>query len=334
MRILIATEKPSSARAIAPLARAHWPGANITFFNVVPYANILHRYPRGLKMSDCPHIGPYQTRLQSWQDWRCLPLAMQADGELALMEQADPSLITDADLVVYACDPDPTGAMGFAILMEQLLGPERTRQCPAMWVSGMDSVSIAKGLSDMAPFGDVAEQALSAGRIKRHFDWNWNTNSLMVFSQLMRQLGAPHDAPPLSKYALQLLYAMRERPSMRASKIIELMHKWPGTGRYTNEPGAQNVHLGGAGSMFQIIENLGRAGLLDGRQENDDAPSFWQISARGQALLESLHPDCEDPDLPYRLDTWVRDGEASLPAVDRYIRTFFGKQLRFSRSGT
>lgn len=58
------------------------------------------------------------------------------------------------------------------------------------------------------------------------------------------------------------------------------------------------------------------------------------ISARGQALLESLHPDCEDPDLPYRLDTWVRDGEASLPAMDRYIRTFFGKQLRFSRSGT
>jgi hypothetical protein len=46
-------------------------------------------------------------------------------------------------------------------------------------------------------------------------------------------------------------------------------------------------------------------------------------------MLNRLHPDCEDPDLPFRLHAWCEAGAAAKPAIDRYIKTFFGKQKRF-----
>lgn len=122
---------------------------------------------------------------------------------------------------------------------------------------------------------------------------------------------------------------------MKTGQVIGMMARWSGTGRYTQKhqvPGAHRVSLGSPASMHKIIENLGMAGLLDGHQESEQEPALWQISERGLALIDRLHPDCEDPDLPFRLDAWAAAGYASMPAIDRYVRTFFGKQLRFSPS--
>lgn len=92
---------------------------------------------------------------------------------------------------------------------------------------------------------------------------------------------------------------------MKTGQVIGMMARWSGTGRYTQKhqvPGAHRVSLGSPASMHKIIENLGMAGLLDGHQESEQEPALWQISERGLAL------------------------------IDRYVRTFFGKQLRFSPS--
>jgi hypothetical protein len=54
------------------------------------------------------------------------------------------------------------------------------------------------------------------------------------------------------------------------------------------------------------------------------------ISPRGESFLGLLHPDCEDPDLPARIDNWMTKGfDASRPVIDRYTKTYFGKQMRF-----
>jgi hypothetical protein len=53
------------------------------------------------------------------------------------------------------------------------------------------------------------------------------------------------------------------------------------------------------------------------------------LSPLGDQLIQNLHPDCEDPDLPFRLNAWCEAGlDASRPAMDRYLVHFFGKQGR------
>jgi hypothetical protein len=114
---------------------------------------------------------------------------------------------------------------------------------------------------------------------------------------------------------------------MLDGQVINLMQKWAGTGRYPARAGAAGLRFGSAASRLPILDNLLGAGLL-ARTEVDGKHAV-QVSARGQELLNRLHPDCEDPDLPFRLHAWCEAGAASKPAIDRYIKTFFGKQKRF-----
>ena len=254
---------------------------------------------------------------------------MGADGTLTEMRTAGPELFTQADLVVFACDPDHTGVTGFAVLMEQVFGDDRWSECPAIWLSSIDRDSIRRALSAIAPFGVVAAKPLEYGRVKRYFDWNWNTNSLAVFGATMRSVGIPSDAPPLSKYALQLLYALRGKATLSCGDIVGLMARWRGTGRYADEKSTWRQRLGSAASHAAILDNLVSAGLLRVLQRGDSESDRLEVSPLGNALLQALHPDCEDPDLPFRLDAWCSAGQASLPPIDKYIRTFFGKQTRF-----
>lgn len=55
------------------------------------------------------------------------------------------------------------------------------------------------------------------------------------------------------------------------------------------------------------------------------------IAPLGESLLDALHPDCEDRDLPFRFKEWGDMPESeSAEKVDRYIRTFFGKMKRYA----
>lgn len=332
MHVLIVTEMPSFARVLAPLARAHWPQDDITFFNVVPFANIKHRYPRGLKWADCPHIGPAQSKLAGWTEWHGQPMHLDEGGDLTAADTIFPSLIQEANEVVFACDPDASGAAAFEILLSSFMPAGCLAACPSLWCPSWSQEALASALQRMRPFSEVAADALAAGRIKRYFDWNWNTNSLVVLSRTMRQVGAPADAPPMSKYALQLLYAMRglSQPEVSDSHVVHLMAHWKGTGRYQRMGGSPSCSLGGPTSYAAILENLAAAGFVERipRAAGADG-SITQISSLGRSFLDALHPDCEDADLPFRLTAWCRTGESAKPAIDRYIRTFYGKQMRF-----
>lgn len=338
MNILIVSEKPSLSRAIAPVARSHWPADNITFVHAVPYGNFRFVYPRGLRMQDYPRVSEPVHGLVSWSRWACEPLVLDAAGLLTKVQMGEHHF-TDADLIVYACDPDHTGAVAFDVLMAVVFGDDRAKDCPAMWLDALDELSIRRALARMAPFRQVAARSLEYGDMKRYFDWNWNVNALAVLGDAARRAGVPTEAPPLSKYSLQVLYALRDKLPMAEGQIISLMTKWPGTGRYPYAPGEWRPRVGSAASVAQIVQNLVDAGLLSQLlpagwmgplQEYRSPPYRLAISDRGRALLALLHPDCEDLDLPFRLDAWCNQGAAAKPAIERYIRTFFGKQLRFA----
>lgn len=338
MNILIVSEKPSLSRAIAPTARAHWPADSITFVHAVPYGNLKFTYPRGLHMQDYPVVSNPQNSLRSWSEWACPPLVMAADGTLTQTVMSD-ELFMSADLIVSACDPDHTGAIGFDVLMRVVFGDDRGLECPALQVCAFDEPSVKKAFANIQPFWTACGRNLEYGLVKRYFDWNWNVNSLAVLGAAMRRAGVPADAPPMSKYALQLLYWLRNEPPRSEGEIVHQMQRWVGTGRYTY-PQYQAPSLGSPASRAQIVENLLDAGLLKKVlpenwmgpvAENRSPPYLLTVSERGRTLLELLHPDCEDPDLPFRLDAWCQQGAKAKPAIDRYIRTFFGKQMRFKR---
>jgi hypothetical protein len=326
MNVLIVTEKPSVASCIAPFARKHWPDASITFVHANPFSNIRFSYPRGHKLHEYPLLSEPNNRLAPWSEWQCAPYTLTADGSLVKAAMSA-ELFTSADLIVSACDPDHTGATAFAVLLEQVFSDVRFLACPALSLSALDDAFIVRAFAQMAPFGELCTESFEYGRVKRYFDWNWNVNSLAILGETQRRAGVPADAPPLSKYALQLLYNLRNKQPMTDGTVIQLMHRWPGTGRYQVMPGEWRTRLGSAASRSPILENLLSAGLL--ARTTVDGKHAVVISARGLALLELLHPDCEDLDLPFRLHAWCEQGAASKPAIDRYIKTFFGKQKRF-----
>jgi hypothetical protein len=331
LNVLIVAEKPAISRALAPFARKRWPHAQITFVHVVPYSNIRFAYPRGVRLSEFPLLAEPRAKLAPWEKWSCEPVILAATGVLVPTEMRD-ELFTSADIIVSACDPDHTGASAFAVLLEHVFGDTGYLQCPALLLSSLDDASIEAAFANMAPFGEVCAKSLEYGLTKRYFDWNWNVNSLAILGEAQLWVGVPLGAPPMSKYALQLLYALRNQPPMSDGRVINLMQQWPGTGRYTVLPGDWRPRLGSAASRLPILDNLIQAGLL--ARTDVEGKHAMHVAARGLALLELLHPDCEDADLPFRLQAWGDQGLESKPAIDRYINTFFGKQKRFFARAT
>jgi hypothetical protein len=54
------------------------------------------------------------------------------------------------------------------------------------------------------------------------------------------------------------------------------------------------------------------------------------VTDAGRETIKRLHPGYCDPDLPFRINQWSVEGLlVSRPAIDRYIRTFFGRQMRY-----
>lgn len=330
MKITIVTEKSAVSRLLAPYARKHWPQDEITIVHVCPFVGVggglEASLPRGLKLQDYPVIRAPQYRVAPWSQWASglLLVTVLADGRIERIPMAE-SLLTGADLIVFAGYPDRTGASSFALFISQVLGEHRVDSCQAIVLSALDGAAVEKAFEQMMPFGQSPLKALAAaGLVKRHFDWNWHVNALTVLGSVLRQVGVPSDAPFVSKYALQVLYFLRDKPALAEGVIISEMQNWKGTGRYGGL-----VQMGSPSSVAKIVDTLRLAGLL--YSPDPLRTRLLRVSDRGLALLEALHPDCEDPDLPYRLDAWCEQGDAAYPSVDRYIRTFFGKQMRFAR---
>lgn len=331
MKVIIVAEKPAISQAIAPFARKHWPDADIGFVHI-SFHHLKFRYPHTLRWADFPHVSEPQNAVAALGGWKSPFIRLTAEGIRVLPEIAPAADLRRADLVVCACDPDHTGAISFEVAVDYLRGAGEAAACPTLKIATWDNDAIEAAFAAIAPFSAAHGARLEYGRTKRYFDWNWNVNSLSVLGEAQRRAGVYSNpktggAPLLSKYALQLLFGLQGRPPMSEGDTMLLMQKWPGTGRYHALQGDWLQQLGSPASRAPILDNLFYAGLLE--RVSTPGQQGIQVSERGRALLELLHPDCEDLDLPFRLHAWCEQGASAKPAIDRYIKTFFGKQLRY-----
>ena len=317
--IVLIVEKPLYASLIAPLVADRWPSHRV-FAICTNYLGLYEfSYPRNLSFAALPYIGEPTWHPRKFEGVRLDRVVELVNGDVLKTDLVPGQLLPMAASIWFACDPDSSGANAYQVLLTQCLGAcSAELERPALFLSGLTALSIQRALDDPTTTHDPKFQALlNAGQAKRFFDYNYNVNSLALFGRALRKVGIATENYGLSKYGLQVLYALRNAGPVELFRMVNLMSQWPGTGRY--EP----TSLGSPASQAPILINLLGAGLTT------ETGAKIELSGRGRELLDVLHPDCEDRDLPARLKLWGRDWPVSRPAIERYLRTFFGKQLRF-----
>jgi hypothetical protein len=343
---IIATSKPSCAFEVTPHLLKRYPPETSLVFNIGLAGPLFFSYPRGNDFSSFPAVSEPRYRLELPRYAYPKSLADYAavtDPTLDANEQTDArrkwrassglnsedfiEALRGAQRFVYAADAGPSEAHGFSRLL-QYAGVRAEIKTDAYLFYDLSEKTLSKVFGQGST--EESEQRLSSlsneGRVKRYFDWNWNANALALFRPVFTTLGLPQETV-ISKFELQLLYFLVKTPFSQddlpwtEGLIIQAMHHWKGSGKYS-----ERQRLGSAASRFEILMHLVEKGFLN----TSESGQRVSVHSRGNAFLEMLHPDCEDPDLPARLDKWMAAGfDGSKSAIDRYIRTFFGKQKRF-----
>ncbi|CAH1691212.1 conserved hypothetical protein [Hyphomicrobiales bacterium] len=342
MKIVIIADKLSSFRVWALAARTVFPELDLQrsiALTINPYSQRIFAFPKRLNASDFPFAGPpsftevdlsIPATYHGTHGAVSTPKVRNFDGAPISMAHSDVvRRMHEADLILDGADPWPSDKAMFDLIWTQTFGdgPEQTIAAPfaldhsaGVTVAALELANKERGRAGVA-------HLIRYGRSKWRFQFGFTVNSNAILKPLQRAAGCAPDAPPLSPFSLQLLYALRDSGPLSGSKIVDLMSRWSGSGRYPKrgDGSVRMTSFGSPASRLLIIENLQKAGLVT---SGDSEP--LEVSPTGSRLLEMLHPDCQDPDLSFRLDEWFRlpEPEAQMK-VDRYLRTFFGKQMRF-----
>lgn len=318
MKILVVCEKPSVTHAIAAAIAAYHPNAEVAFIHTLSFGAARFKFPRGLKQSDFPRIEEPVYHHNLDHDWKGSAFA---GGRFTHAHRTLQEWLSWADQIEYACDPDHRGITGFLTSLQPYCD-HSLLQCRAYRFHSYDPAGIQSAIAGAAPLDKAYSAEIAAGTNKHFFDYNWLLNAQVVLRPAIAAAGLPASYM-LSKLSLQVLYYLRQTAPKTDSTLLGAMAKWEGTGKYS-PPGA----LGSASSRGEIVAGLLNAGLIDG-----DNRLPFELTETGHRLLHNLHPDCRDLDLPFRLDAWMQTplGESRL-SMERYIKTFFGKQMRFRPS--
>lgn len=283
------------------------------------------KYPHGLTFAALPFVAEPEWKAREWAH----PVVYQgARGQHAALAAVTPGdVLAGASEVICACSPDPTGAHAFHVLLSQSLG-DQAAQAPHRWLPlmSMSPRGIAEAFAVGTTTHDPAWQALlRRAEAKRFFEYNFNVNSLMLFGKALRALGVEAPGFLMSKWMLQVLYWFecdQKKGPFTAAQALLHMEDWSGWVPHAPKP-FRGV-LGSPASRYQILENLLAVGLLQ-----CDDKRLYSISKLGSDFIVSIHTSCQDMDLPWRLPAWESTWPESRPKIERYLRTFFGRQKRF-----
>ena len=102
------------------------------------------------------------------------------------------------------------------------------------------------------------------------------------------------------------------------------MERWTGSGKYSSNNKFSEVGIGSVTSRHEIITQMKKRGTAVLQDKK------VQITPIGRVFVRALHGKTYDPDLPFRIHEWSLEGCRENMA--RYIRTVFGRQLRYQRN--
>ena len=233
--------------------------------------------------------------------------------------------LTEYTEIIVCVDNDRSGMWGAGQVIEQL-PHDKTPDIFALNNRSYDIESLKKAYE--CRFGQPWREGVSCKtlqdqqRIKKYFDHWWYANGRLVFGELSNKTGLAQGRL-LSKFAVMLLVIMSQSSKrFTEAGLVRLMQDWRGTGKYKDK----RVSIGSNASRAAIIQNLYDCDALCKDTKN------VMLTTNGRDFVEGLHPRTYDPDLPFRLDQWCKEGD--IESVKRYINTLFGRQLRYQRHRT
>lgn len=235
--------------------------------------------------------------------------------------------LNEYEEIIICVDNDRTGMWGASQLLEKLPYKQTTPVYCIEWVAS-DKKTLQKAWDSRTQniwkengFGYLLA---AEHEVKKHFDYWWNCNSMLVFNELCKEIGLS-TTTLMSKYEVMLIFIVSQLDKPVSSlKLIKIMEKWSGTGKYSES--RLWGRIGSAASKVKIIENALSRGILIKDRELDNAVT---LSILGNEFIKRVHPKTFDPDLPFRLDKWCLDRD--FESAKHYINTLFGRQLRFQR---
>lgn len=309
MTTLIVGEKPSTMRKIAQYLPSHLEPNDTYVVHTWMTGPAKFKFKRGRALREYPCIDEPVLELDN--DPKFHARALSGAETITV-----PDLVPRLSRIIYACDPDATGIWAFRSALQVWADVEASAKKYDAWLfGGLDETSMRSAMVHGTTTSEL-DAAYDYAKTKRYFEYQWLNNAHVVLGSAMRAVGVTTGVP--SKFALQVLYFIQCRQNNSVSGLVHRMEHWEGTGRY--EEGT----LGSPASRPTILTQLQELGLLS-------KGPLLSCTEVGHAFLARLHPDCQDLDLPQRLHAWGSAGlVASKPGMDRYIRTFFGKQLRYA----
>lgn len=316
-RTLLVFEKPMQFDIVAPHWQAQHPDDEISLFYTPPMGSFRFRLPRDLPLGDVPIIQPLALEPRKWRPCD--------DGRPSVFDRDFADLARRADHIVCATDPDPQGARNFLDLLRfhHISTPLDQITWLPLWSLTGEDVQAMIAQDARVDHPDFARLA-AFGHAKQYFDHLFLLNALPVFGKTLHVAGfevAEH-LGPLSKFTLQtLLLLARESQALTDGEMLLLMRDNPASKRKSR--------IGSPISMAAIIEWLKASECIEKHGQTGQGRTRYGVSSRGRRLVRLLHKDCFDPDLAARIDSWGETWPASKSQIERYIRTFFGKQKRF-----
>lgn len=230
--------------------------------------------------------------------------------------------------IVLIVDTDRRGAYGAGQIIERL--PQETRpptRVLSIYSYLPDAILQALNSTQCQTWETSGFYVLyNEQKIKRLFEYWWHVNSILVFGELCRHAGLIGD-PAISKYELMSMFVAKALPLKFSEHVfLDALISHKGSGRYPcSADGSENLgQIGTSTSRSEIIKTMLKRGFLHRHEDR-----MLSISPQGFLSLDRLSPKSFDQDLPLRLVEWMKHGEVD--AVKRYIRTFFGRQLRYQR---
>lgn len=318
--MIIYSENTFLSQKTAPILRDYYPHEKLIFIHPYYFNNVFFVYPKNIKWQDYPFIQDSKYDIKILDKWR--PLIYQE-------EKLESYNLTRQELksneIFYCAEPCYSSVFNFSIFVEKIYEQEVTKlDIKSILLLSLDELSIRNAIKDHKSFNEnfIGNHSLvNVGRVYSYFNYLYNVNSLGVFGRALKNMRIDNNVYHVSKYALQLLYFLKNNnnENLTEGKILNLMNSWIGTGKYSNK----EVSLGSCTSRSDILEHLLNMGLLK------KTGKIISLSQLGEDFLSSLHKDCQDLDLPFRLHNW-----SSLPffeaksKIDTYIKSFFGKEKR------
>jgi hypothetical protein len=353
MRVIF-NESHRLAAALFPIACAQWPSEDIAMVEMsFPYFANKFDFPRTLRYQDLPQVLETAYKLRPVTQEPLSDSFLVSTRINGVVSRSAPYGLEDfillcqkATIAVFAnrlfYQPAQTFELFVSNFMPHLAGNTHQIIDPMQFEKG----PLAKQWATEYALGRTSMDSdyqgfMNQARVKRYFDYNFHLNGNVVFGDLYRRLSGSVAPIHMSKNMVLVLYLLRKLGTVERWGFEHIMCNWRGWKRE-----GQACEIGTIPSRQMLVPNLVQMGLVKTENlassmetvrfdESGDKVSvktrqYHSLTNLGLRFCESLHRDCYDPFMPHRIQGWQEQGfDVSKPLIDRYIKTYFGKQIRF-----